>query len=59
MTRKPRIYYVHLWRSWFCSTGVGLPGEPGEGATPKEAFIDWYIKQIGCDESIECQPELL
>jgi hypothetical protein len=37
---------------------LGWP-KVGTGATVKEAFVDWYIKQIGCDESMECQCELL
>lgn len=32
---------VRAWVDWVRATG--------KGGTPKEAFTDWYIKQIGAD----------
>ena len=51
--RKPRIRYLISEGEWVCENLKRLRedsrGEFGFGSTPKEAFIDWYIKQIGVD----------
>lgn len=58
MMNKPRIRYILNEKEWLCED-MQLDGEEwitwmvrhtfGGGSTPKEAFTDWYIKQIGKD----------
>lgn len=49
---KPRISWDTEFERYFCMIDRrDLHSWPvvGWGDTPKEAFIDWYVKQIGAD----------
>lgn len=48
---KPRITWDMEHMRYYCMDIEASFGWPvvGWGDTPKEAFTDWYIKQIGTD----------
>jgi hypothetical protein len=50
--RKPRISWDTEFECYCCmyedDCFLGWP-KVGTGPTVKEAFVDWYIKQIGVD----------
>ena len=48
---KPRIALDMEHGRYYCMDIKASFGWPvvGWGDTPKEAFIDWYVKQIGAD----------